>query len=654
MNQCQVRPRQVPLLCCSLGLTLLTGCSLLYDFGTHQCSTTDDCLKMGPAFADSVCKSEVCVRVAAQAGAPTAGAGGSSETGGGAAGSAGASEQAVCSNEQCMKDHGSPTFICRNNACVDLSTADCPVLIPKDSVARLLKKPDVIVIGGFAAMANKANPYDSQAIANWDLAFAEFNQASFDGLPGYGGGGQRPLVGLVCNGASITDDALNASMKHLTDTVQVPAILSTLTADSLYHAWQYLNPDGVANLARSVFFMSTGSANLQLANLADDGLMWHILGDPRTLAAPVVAFLKLLEPVVNAERAANFALTGVDDPTTTPLRVTLISSDEPIMVDIANVLTRTDSDHPGMTLAFNGLPLSANSDAGNFRWASIQSARLYEAPDVTAGIKELTDNPPHVIVAMATKEFAATVLPNVENTWSTAAKGMIRPYYVMSHLIYNTPELESAAKNFSSMSPPLTSRVVGVNYASAQEARAKALYGDYLLRLRKSYQGTLSIEGTENHYDGAYYLLYSLVAAAASLNSPSGSDIAYGLKTRIISESTSAVSVDVGPDPLSGSGTGSGTIARLFGDKVSYRISLYGTLGPPNFDFLSGTRNSATSAWCLQQDSGTTWSWKTDGLMFDLASRTFIPGGDAIPSCLQQYCTSLDTGGTPSCVAESH
>jgi hypothetical protein len=293
------------------------SCSVFYDFSTQQCNTTSDCLKMGAEFTNTECRSHVCVAKAGKGGGSGVGGqtttiletggtssyggadgsggtstatGGAPEVGGaaGAAGDSGAGGQPTCSNQKCMTDHNSMDWICRNNACVQLTTTECPVLIPKATAPELLKKPGVIVVGGYAQMANKSNLYDSQAIINWDLVFSDFNEATFGGLPGYGSGSdQRPLVALVCNTAGATDATITTSVQHLTQTVQVPAILSTLSSNYLYRAWQTLYPDGpsAATAAAPVFFMSTGSADLRLANLTDDDLMWHMLGDPRALAA---------------------------------------------------------------------------------------------------------------------------------------------------------------------------------------------------------------------------------------------------------------------------------------------------------------------------------------------------------------------------------
>jgi hypothetical protein len=65
-------------------------------------------------------------------------------------------------------------------------------------------------------------------------------------------------------------------------------------------------------------------------------------------------------------------------------------------------------------------------------------------------------------------------------------------------------------------------------------------------------------------------------------------------------------------------------------------MALYGTMGPPNFDRLSGTRKSATSAWCLYAD-GTTWKTQSDGLLYNVDTKMFTAPAAGLPACMQGF-----------------
>jgi len=518
-------------------------------------------------------------------------------------------------------------------------SANCPVLIPALTALGLLKDTtkSPIIVGGFASQ-NALDPHSTLATVNWDLAFDEFNSRTLPGLPSYQSGGpSRPFVGLVCQEQNNSD--IPGTMAHLTQDVGVTSVLSTLTPTDLYAAWNTTATN------QNVFFIDTGSANLRLANLATGGLLWHLLGDPHVLAAPVVSLLHQIEPYIYQQRKARFAANGGEDPDSVPLRVTMVYSSDPKMLDMHDVLTATDNVHPRSQITFNNK--SCVDNGTNYREVQIDSANVVSVPNTAAGIQDLETHPPHVVLAMATNEFPADVVPPIENFWgtTTATAGMIRPYYIMSHLIYNSSTLTTMAASNANRNPPLNLRVSGVNYAQAQDSRSKALYGAYLTRLLAANQGSsLTLAGTENFYDGAYYLLYSIAAAARNAASavPAAIEIKFGFLHVI--DKTSGVWVDIGPSSIGG------TIDSLLGP-LAYSMALWGAMGPPNFDTSLGTGANAsqTSAWCIQQDISGNWAYQSDGLIYDTPSQTYLPPSNGVPTCLQNYCQTSADGGILAC-----
>jgi hypothetical protein len=688
-----------------LGLVASNSCSLLYDFNTKQCSKPSDCIGLGPQFAHSRCVDELCVAVAEAGGASAqggqtstftaGGAAGNSITGGGpttggnpatagnagtagsaatsgspatggiptsagsagtagVAGLAGAAGKAQCaSHAECVAENNDAPSICKNGRCLVLTdNALCPVIIPKKTYLSILKneKADPIIVGGFSNITNSSSRYDVRSIVNWDLAFDEFNSnsSSLGGLPPFGNNPRRPLLGLICQGYNVD---VAPAMKHLTQEVQVTSILSTLSTGRLLAAWDFTRDPGYVSAGwQPVFFMNAGGANRELATTTTGGLMWHMLGDSHVMAAVVAALVRQIEPYVNAQRAANYASTGVDDPASTPLKVTLIYSDYKEMVDLRNALTDGDLRHPESQLTFNGLPAIDSKNSDHFHQAEIGSAENVQSgasPNVQPGVLELQTNPPHVIVAMATSEFPKIVVPSIENTWPTK---QIRPYYVMSYAIFNTIELQDVASQFSGKSPPLEMRVVGIADSQALDSHSKRLYDAYYSRLITAYDsGALatSLSGTENYYDAAYYLLYAIAAAAANRPSVTADNILGGLTGKVIS-SVPIESVDVGPSYIGP------TIANLNNLALAYKFSLWGTMGAPNFDTTTGIRTSPTSAWCIQKSAGkSAWEYQADGLVYDSAARAFSPPADGspIPACLANYCnvSAPADAGTARC-----
>ena len=611
-----------------------SGCSLFFELNANQCQVTKDCTNLGPQFADTLCVNQVCVAksVTGNAGAGGgsgdnggSGSGGKAGTGAtsggdsldaGAAGEIGAGGSPECAtNGDCISAHLDQPYLCVHGSCLALTSTDCPVMLPSSGTLDMLRKPAPIIVGGYANMNNPQDPHDSQAVINWDLAFSEFNDQTLGGIPNKAGGAPRPVLALVCQSGS---PDITPTLQHLTEEVRVPAILSTLSPDKLFAAFNATQDPTYAG--NPVLFLSTGSADLRLADLADDGLVWHMLGDPRTLAATTVALLDRIIPTVEAAR------TGKTD----PLHVTLVYSDDSTMSDLFSVLTTADDKHPETLLTFNGKAAIDQLESGEFRELKIQSAKTHTTPDNQQAIDDLNNNPPDIVVAMATNEFPA-IINAVENY--AASKGRLPPFYLASHLLYNTPELKASATTNSLMNPPLDERLVGVNYAEAQDDKSKQLYDAYLARLKSSYQGALAVSGTENYYDGAYSVLYSLAAAFGAQSvvesqrtAPTGADVSKGLDLRVFSTSASRQSVDIGPAALGN------TVSQM--SNQTYNISLYGTMGPPNFDRTSGTRVSTTSAWCIAKPN---MLYQADGLIYDPDGQAFTAPAAGVPSCLSKY-----------------
>jgi hypothetical protein len=614
----------------SLGAFVLAssvGCSLLYDLNTTQCETTADCRALGEAFASTTCYNRVCVEKMPDAGEAGQGgtAGGTAEAGGsdaqgGAAGTglgpagqggeaagAGGSRSECNTNAECVEQHQDQYFVCRNHQCVAVVSYECPELIPEStaqgSALDALKK-NPILIGAFSVM-NSTTPHESISVLNWELALTEFNDRLLGGLSSPGG--RRPLMAVVCQAQQPN---IEQSMGHLVGELDVPAILSSLSTADLLAAFELTDPDGL----HPVFFMSARSADLRLATLQDNGMLWHMLGNPRVLAVPTVALLRRAEPYVNAQRQSYWddrAGTGSTDDPGAPLRVLLVYSDDPTVEDIATVLTTEDDEHPQNTLFFNGMSAIDPANADNFGTVKIQSSRVHASVNVARAIEKAQAFLPHVIVGMATTEFADSVIPQIESNWDTWTDGQQRPFYVLSHMLANDKDtlIRLAKDDFEGVD--LSSRMVGVNYAQNTD---DALYRSYLTRLQGAYSNVDGniLAGYENYYDAAYFLLYSV--AAANRTTYSGADIRDALTERVI---FGTEPLDIGPSAIA-------STVRDFGNDPGFSIQLTGTMGPPNFDRATGTRVSETAAWCVGRATpDDDWQLMADVVSFDKTTGKF-------------------------------
>jgi hypothetical protein len=511
--------------------------------------------------------------------------------------------------------------ICRDGSCLALTTENCPLLLPDaGSLDYLRQSESPVILGGLATMVENS-AYESTTVVNWDLAFTEFNAATFGGLDG----GKRPLLLLVCDGTAA--DVI-PNFDHLALDAGVPGVLTDITPNKLLAAYQHTTEsDYAAQGGKAVFFVSSLSADLRLADYRDRGLIWHFIGSPRVLAATIAALVRRIEPYVQARREENYTVTNADPPTD-PLRVTLVTADAITTMDISSVLTTDDLDHPESSLVFNDELAIQQTDV--FRQVAIESELVHEEPYYQAAIDEIRGNPPHIVIALATNEFTK-VLPSLEAVWGNdpVTQGHLRPYYVLSHHLSSSPQLLATASQYAGVTPPLEERMLGVNFSLAHDAHSSNLYASYLSKLLGHY-GTGELEpalpGTENFYDSAYGLIYSYVGAAANGSDVTATALRDAFQDRVFSTEPDAESVDIGfanvPKAMQVLGT------------LTSSMALWGTMGPPDFDRASGTRVSATAAWCID-DADSTARFVKDALLYDPTTSMFSDGAPG--NCLEKY-----------------
>src|SRR5690606_23719140 len=205
-----------------VGAGLFTACSLLYDLSADQCEIDADCAAIG--LTGRRCVAGVCTAT----NAPTGGSGG----GGGSSGSGGCTSNKDCLGEETIIDPS----VCIEGACVDLTTDECPVVVPLDPKAlrENLITGSPIVFGAFAPLGSDQTGVE---LLNYDLAFTEF-KSTVNGLPAVGAGGRRPLVGVVCEAMTEGDiGVIDRGMEHLVDALRVPGIIGGLYPEELQHAF---------------------------------------------------------------------------------------------------------------------------------------------------------------------------------------------------------------------------------------------------------------------------------------------------------------------------------------------------------------------------------------------------------------------------------
>jgi hypothetical protein len=316
----------------------------------------------------------------------------------------------------------------------------------------------------------------------------------------------------------------------------------------------------------------------------------------------------------------------------------LFSNDNQTLSDIATVLT----DAPPANQAANDPHrfdyLTINGDLAIHQNSTLfyqEQTKANDAASAQNAGDDILKNPPQIIIGLANNEFA-DLIKEVEAGWGkagTPSENVPRPYYVLSHylatsnVVLTGPGGPLPLYGTSATVPSLDKRIVGVNYALAQDEHSKTLYDSWLARVKKFYgNGQLVFDGTENYYDGAYSLLYA--SSLTGKASPLGHDVRDALQNRVLNPD--GTSVDIGPSKVETQ------LPVLISSKTA-KIALWGTDGPPNFDRVSGTRLSATSAWCMADAGNYVYNYSPDGLLYDATSGTFSAPSSGAPACLSKY-----------------
>lgn len=599
-------------------LLTAASCSFLFDTDQVQCQVREDCAGFKPVEGVKTveCIENVCqyVNLTTSTTNPNT----SSST----TGSAGAGGQPECTeNDECIEKNFSNPAICRNEKCIPLDTDQCPVVLGAGDGNENVKSPKEPFI--FGAIANFGNPVleGTAAIANMDFAIDQVNTRTNGGYRW--ANAKRPFVAVVCSAAP---DAVPAGMEHLVKTLDVSGIISTQVPSQLLDAFEHEDYGARDN---NVFMLSTTYADSTLTNADVDpsALLWHMLGDGVDQAAAYKPLVAQAEAYLRTQRSI---------PEEEKIRVVMVVSGDPYVTDVATVITST--------VEFNGQSViaNANDDCGDdipcFERVNIPSATSdVPAPDVSAAFSAIMSLEPHLVLAITRSEFLLNdLLPRVESVWDIdkGGRSLPPPLYLFSPLVSRNSTLP-IVQRFEKPPPsennpgfaPLRQRILGVAPTGAEDTE---LYDLYLFDFEEKYRPVVgdgvSLAGTENYYDAAYFMMYAIHGGVA-INNLTGLNVSYGM-TRLLGPGTNYEVYRGDPNQV--------IQALRSGDEDGY-ITLEGTMGPPAFR-PSGARINLPSVYCFDRDPDGT----DDAMMFHPDVLKYDPMTETLSSPSGEDPCSID------------
>jgi hypothetical protein len=345
--------------------------------------------------------------------------------------------------------------------------------------------------------------------------------------------------------------------------LEVPSILATLSSKNLKTVF-----DDVSTRERKVFLLGPLEADSALAAAPDEGRMWHMLGPATDLIPTYGPLLSLVEKYMRDEIRLI--------PATTKLKVAVVHTDLTYSSDMANALASE------VTINGSALNSSANKTLYYERIeVKVDGISSPETGVATAALKKFN---PDIVISLGGPEFIDPILTDFQSTRTSANS----PFYVLSPRNAFDQTLKSGS--LFVLSNYLDDLMAGVNYASVEDS---SLYDTYLEAIQTAYPGQEGLESRENLYDAAYYMMYALAAANETGADFDGDDVVDGMKAITDPEGVAAT---VGPGK---NGTMFFTVQNAL--KLGQKVALEGTLGPPNFNPLTGARKSPGSVWCYRQ-----------------------------------------------------
>jgi hypothetical protein len=352
--------------------------------------------------------------------------------------------------------------------------------------------------------------------------------------------------------------------------------------------------------------LSPFEADTLLLSGDEGGLMWHLLGSAEDLARGYIPLLARAEAYFNDVKHAD-----LDDPKP-DLKLALIDSDIPFLQDIYNHIKRYGT--------INGVDLT-EAEEDTFR--EFHVGERATQGDIEEIGSELFAWGPDIVLLLTDDEVMVYDVPFAieRNGPGFSIPHGELPLYLLSPYLFSLNTVTNASESITG----LRERMLGINFASAED---KTLYNLYLDRLERRFvDPPFGLEGFENFYDAAYYLMYGIAAGLAGNPATfGGTHIAQNFE-RILTPG--ADEREVGPDDIQRAMPG------LVGDSQQL-IELFGTLGPPDFNFGTGARKSPPSVFCIHpdEDEGSTLVLTPDVMRYDESSDTFSADP---PPCIPDF-----------------
>jgi ABC-type branched-subunit amino acid transport system substrate-binding protein len=482
------------------------------------------------------------------------------------------------SSTECTARFGEPSA-CVNAACTKLLTPECTEVWPRDA----LSQDNVLLVGFMGALSGGPDDYGVPTKEGAQVALHEI-EATVNGLPPPTGSTvQRHLAMLICDHGS--DPSRVA--RHLIEDANVPVIIGASYSSATLKLF-----DEVARPAQ-VLVLSPSATSPALTAHDDDGFLW------RTSPSDIVQAETMKFLVADVEKVLRD--TGVlADGQNAKIAMPTKADSAGLGLAAAATSVNADSEHPAPALN-PGLPDQYPDPAA-------------EAVDWQPHIQKILNYAPHIILAMGTTEFAASMMQGIESGWKNSK---YRPWYVLPEGDRFDGLANLVALNAGS---DLGQRIIG----TAPGARRSSLYAGF----ETSFEGTLHHEPgnlAEFGYDAAYLVAYAI--AIADTVSPTGRELRDAMKLMSCGGKTR---VPAGSDRF-------GFYFRQA--QTDKCIDFDGASGPLDFNPETGEALSDIGMWCVRRNSDGSYGFKPPlGNYYSVEKGAIIDSDPPLDLSASEWC----------------
>lgn len=438
------------------------------------------------------------------------------------------------------------THACIDDECVDVTSAECPRVVPEDALA----DDDSLLFGFITSKDDYGRPVADGA----ELAVLEIDADGQTIPPAEEDRSNRKLALVMCAHEPTSPEQAVTAARHLANVVKVPAIVGSSYSGVTKAVAEAVVEKGVLVVSPSATSPGlSGKAGSQDAGIKL-GLMVRRTAPSDALQGELIKWL--VHDVTDA-LVTSTTITAASD-----VRVAAVVKDDLAGNGLYDAVTVLDTERGAAAAPIVKFEVFRKYDEDTEAWQGIADAVIAKNP--------------HIVLGLGTGEFVDNVVPLIEEAADP------KPWYVLpeGNRLDGLLQLADEHPDWN-----LPTRVIG----AAPGARTSSRYNNFAGRFENAFDkapGNLA----EFAYDTIYWVAYGILLSGKHY--PSGEQLAAAMQ-RVSCKEEDKVTNPERPTEFY-------SFAASLDSKSCFDFE--GVSGPLDFDAVTGDAQSDIAMWCLRAD----------------------------------------------------